>query len=390
MSTSHEADIVIFGAGIAGLWLHARLRAAGYNALLLEAYGVGGGQSIASQGIIHSGLKYAFAGKINKLAQSISAMPDRWRSCLTGAGELDLTAVRVSTQSQLLMIPSGFMGGLIKLVTQRALGGQVRDIPQNEWPADIVASGFKGQLIYMDEPVLDVPSLVRALAEPYKDSIRRIESWDDVAFDGHSVRIGKHSIHARHFIFTAARSNHMIASHLGHDEGLRTQARPLRMGMMRPAPFPLYAHLVGSSDKPVATITTHQDKDGHLVWYLGAQVAERPLHSDPQEVYSAAKEAFAKYMPGLDLSAMQWASLPIDRIEGQSDTEGWMPDTPVIHSYKNYHYCWPTKLTFAPLLGDKIMDMIAPPGGTQGTWDFLSPAPYSETVWDESDEWTTA
>ena len=94
----YKPDIVIFGSGIAGLWLFNHLKAAGYDALLLESEAIAGGQSIASQGIIHSGLKYAFAGKINKLAQSISAMPDLWRAALQGDGVVDLSAARLNAR----------------------------------------------------------------------------------------------------------------------------------------------------------------------------------------------------------------------------------------------------------------------------------------------------
>ena len=69
-----KPDIVIFGAGIAGLWTFHSLKKMGYDVLLLERESIGGGQTIASQGIIHSGLKFSLAGKVNKLAKSISAM----------------------------------------------------------------------------------------------------------------------------------------------------------------------------------------------------------------------------------------------------------------------------------------------------------------------------
>lgn len=388
MST-YKADIVIFGAGIAGLWLHALLKTRGYNSLLLETHCIGGVQTIGSQGILHSGLKYAFAGKVNKLAKSISAMPDRWRKCLSGDGELDLTAVQVQAETQQLMIPSGFMGGLIKLVTQKTLGGSVRAIPKEEWSDDVRKTGFKGQLIYMDEPVLNIPSLITALASPYRDSIKKI-NWNDISFDKNAVKIGDKTIHADHIIFTAAQSNHGIARQLGHDHGLKTQKRPLLMGMMRPAPFPLFAHLVGKSDKPVATITSHSDKNGDLVWYLGAQVAERPKEDNPDLVFNAAKAAFSKYLPKLDLGGVEWNTWGVDRIEGHSDTDGWMPDTPVVHSYENFHYCWPTKLTFAPLLSDAIFSKLDLDHGDNKSsdWSFLENAPIGEPVWDSSDDWT--
>ncbi len=378
-----QADIVIFGAGIAGLWAFYRLKRAGYNVLLLESVAIGGGQSIASQGIIHSGLKYAFAGKINKLAQSISAMPDLWRTALDGEGPVDLSAARVHAHSQHLLIPSGFMGGLVKLVTRRALGNNVHDIAKGDWPDEIKETGFKGSAIFMGEPVVDVPSVIRALAEPYRDCIRRIESADDpFGF------LKAHGIEPKQVIFTGAASNHVIAKTAGHDDGLATQVRPLLMGMMKGAPFPLYAHLVGASDKPVMSITTHKCADGALVWYLGGGVAERDKDSDPDDVYMAARQALAEYLPHVDLSGVRWASFPVDRIEGKSSVDGWMPDTPTIHSHGDVHYCWPTKLAFAPLLAERLMKQIGtPPSGTQTDWGFLPDVDYADTPWDTA-QWT--
>jgi len=126
----HKIDIVIIGAGIAGLWAFHRFKRMGYDVVLLESNAIGCGQTIASQGIIHSGLKYAFAGKINNLAQNISAMPDLWRAALRGEGDVDLSAASMSAESQYLMIPKGFMGELVKLVTKQALGNNVHEVPK--------------------------------------------------------------------------------------------------------------------------------------------------------------------------------------------------------------------------------------------------------------------
>ena len=43
-----KPDILIFGGGIAGLWLINRLNAAGYQCLLLETDTLGGDQTLAS------------------------------------------------------------------------------------------------------------------------------------------------------------------------------------------------------------------------------------------------------------------------------------------------------------------------------------------------------
>lgn len=367
----HNADIVIIGAGIAGLWAFNHLKSLGYDVLLLENNGVGGGQTLASQGIIHSGLKYAFAGKISSLAQSISAMPDLWRAALKGEGPVDLSAAKASAESQILLVPNGIMGGLVKL----ALG--VHEIPAKKWPDNIKASGFKGSAIYMDEPVLDVQSVVKALATA---PVRRIETGNPVQI------LADKRITYKKLIITAAASNHEIARALDHDTGLQTQKRPLLMGFLKPAPFPLYAHLVGASDKPVATITTHRRQDGELVWYLGGGVAERAKDDNPRNVVDAAKAAFQKYLPNVDFSKVEWATLPIDRVEGKSDKDGWMPDTPTIHSAGNVLYCWPTKLTFAPMLSKRIVEILGKegivPSGTQTDWSFLPEAPFAQAPWD--------
>lgn len=376
-------DIVIFGAGIAGLWAFNHFKSQGYDVLLLESESIGCGQTIAAQGIIHSGLKYAFAGKINKLAQSISAMPDLWRSALKGEGVVDLSAAKVNAHSQYLMIPGGLMAGLVKLVTKQALGNNVHEVKKEDWPEEIKASGFKGTVVFMDEPVLDVPSVLRALAEPHKSAIRKIDTPDDpFGF------LERHGIEPRHVVFTGAASNHEVASASGHDNGLSTQKRPLMQAIMKNAPYPLYAHLVGTSDKPVATITTHETTDGKLVWYLGGGVAERAKDANPQDAYDFAIKGFRKYLPNVDLSDVQWAALPIDRVEGKSETDGWMPDTPTIHSHGNVHYCWPTKLTFAPLLAERLQEKInSAPSKQESDWSFLPEVDYTQTPWDKA-KWT--
>ncbi len=364
-------DIAIFGAGIAGLWLLHTLKQRGYDVVLFERETIGCGQTIAAQGIIHSGLKFSLAGKVSTLAKSISAMPDRWREHL----HTDLKHTKISADSHQLLIPHGFFGGLTKLVAQKALGNNVHEIDQVDWEVSLKNSGFKGSLIYMDEPVLDVPSLIRSLADPYRDYIKRA---DETILN---------EISPKRTIFTSAAKNHAIAKQFAHDKGLETQKRPLLQAMMKKAPFPLYGHLVGKTDKPIASITTHKTTSEELVWYFGGGVAERSTDAPPEDLYKDILKALTKYLPNINISDAQWASLPINRIEGKSNTDGWMPDTPTIHRAGNTIYCWPTKLTFAPLLGDMILKEIDfEPSTTQTLLD-LPNAEYAQTPWDIA-KWT--
>ena len=382
-----KTDIVIFGAGIAGLWVFHRLRRMGYDVLLLEKEAIGCGQTIAAQGIIHSGLKFSLAGNVNALARKLSAMPAFWRTCLSGQGDIDFSAVRLNAPSQNLLIPPGFMGGLTALLAGKALGNAAQILSPEAWPEEIRQAGFKGSVIFMDEPVIDVPSLLRALAEPYKDNIRKITAEQaDAPFDF----LQTHGIAAKRIIFTGADSNEKIAKTRNHDRGLHTQKRPLVQGVIKNAPFPLYAHFVGKTDKPVASVTTHTMHDGTRIWYVGGGAAERAYDTDPAAIHSAVMKAFKTYLPNIDLSGNPWAVHRINRVEGKSDTQGWMPDTPTLHRADNVLYCWPTKLTFAPMLADMIIDDLQcaniTPSHEQSDFLCLPNANYAQTPWDKA-EW---
>lgn len=380
-----KTDIVIFGAGIAGLWLFHALKRQGYDVLLLDKGSIGGVQSVASQGIIHSGLKYCLAGKVNKLAQRISEMPQIWRDSLNGQGPVDLSAARVNAKSQNLLIPKGIMGDLVKLATKKSLGDSVHDIKRVDWPERIKSSGFSGSIIAMNELVLDIPSVVRALAEPYRNCIRKLpDEYADKPFQF----LAAHNIKTQRVIFTAAQSNLEIANANNHSDGLETQHRPLLQVMMKNAPFELYAHLVSKSDKPVATLTTHKTVDGALVWYMGGSVAEKPKDYPPENAIAEAKDALMKYMPDIDLSAAEWAVLPIDRVEGKSKTDNWLPDTPTIHKTKDALYAWPTKLTFAPMLANMVERILEDESivanSNPNNFDFLEGVIFTSAPWDSA------
>lgn len=382
-----KADIVIFGAGIAGCWLYNLFCKRGYNVLLLENDKIGGSQSVGSQGIVHSGLKFLFGGSTNELSESISIMPDRWKKALKGEDEVDISRAEVTCETQYLYIPKGFMGGFLSLLTKRTMIGNAKDLPQSDWPEPIKQSGFNGRVVYMDEPVLNVPSVMKALCEPYQDGVRHYNECEFIksaSGDIEKIIIDGHEVIVDQCIFTAASGNIEFAKRNGHDAGIETQHRPLLMGMMKNAPYPLFGHCVSASFRPAASITSHRADDGSWVWYMGAAVAEFTKEEDPNTVYDLARKAIHEYLPNVDLSEVEWSVYPVDRVESKTTT-GWIPDTPTIHSVGNAHYCWPTKLTFAPILGDLMGDKISgKPSQEKTDWDFLKKAEYKPAPWDDT------
>ena len=81
ISAQVDVDAVIVGGGIAGMWTLTRLRAEGYNAVLLESEAIGAGQTRYAQGIIHGGTKYALTGKLSASSEAVANMPAVWRAC---------------------------------------------------------------------------------------------------------------------------------------------------------------------------------------------------------------------------------------------------------------------------------------------------------------------
>jgi glycine/D-amino acid oxidase-like deaminating enzyme len=128
-------DIVIFGGGIAGLWLLNRLRQQGYDVILLESDALGGGQSLASQGIIHGGLKYALNGVLSPASSAIAQMPERWRSCLQGEGDVDLRGCKVLAPHYFMWSGGGYRSRLKSFLGSKALRGRIDALKPAQYPA---------------------------------------------------------------------------------------------------------------------------------------------------------------------------------------------------------------------------------------------------------------
>ena len=124
-----------------------------------------------------------------------------------------------------------------------------------------------------------------------------------------------------------------------------------------------------------------------LAGYFGGQVAERDKNENPDAVYDAMFEALKKYMPLTEINDADLAVLPIDRIEAKPGA-GIMPDAPVIYNKDDKIYAWPTKLTFAPMMADKIADELKTqdisPSHNHTDWSFLPEVSYAEPPWEKA------
>ena len=166
-----STDVLIVGAGVAGLWLNARLRSQGFSTIVVENATLGGGQSVKSQGIIHGGAKYALHGALTGASEAIADMPRRWREALAGTGELDLTGVRLLSQAHYLWSPGTLAGNLTSFFASKAVRGRVDQVKGEDLPLALQDRRFKGKVYRLAELVVDVPSLIERLAQLAGDGL---------------------------------------------------------------------------------------------------------------------------------------------------------------------------------------------------------------------------
>ena len=369
-----SVDVAIFGGGVAGLWLLAVLRHAGYRALLFESDRLGAGQTRYAQGIIHGGTKYALAGKLTASSEAIAAMPARWRACLAGEAWPDLSGVQVRAERQCLWSTRSLTSRLAGFFASRFMRSRTRTLDPDAYPAALRHADFRGQVYALDEPVIDTASLVARLAALSPgavcgyaaDSLR----FADATHFALRLRDGQaQAYRAQRVVFAAGAGNANLLARVGRSQPAM-QRRPLKMVVARGnLPGDLFAHCLGASVNPRLTITSHADEQGRVVWYLGGQLAEDGVARSDAEQIACARAELAAVLPWLSLDGVDWATLDIERAEPRQ-VGNRRPDDAYVAEADGIITVWPTKLALAPRAADQVMALLeaggVQPAGGQG------------------------
>ena len=389
-----EIDIAIIGGGIAGLWTLARLRQAGYQAILFEADQLGCVQSGASQGIIHGGTKYALTGKLTHSAQSIQAMPQRWKDCLNGQGEVDLRGAKKLSAHQYLWSNKSLASKITGFFASKVMTSRMQHLQEVDYVAPFNQDGFNGELYQLDEPVLDIQSVIDTIREQFSDFIFQgnvkvirevIVEKEPSAYRKEPSAHGKepsayrenpsalyknysyqiifadthNALIAGTLILTAGAGNESLLDSLNFEQP-KMQRRPLLMPMLKAKKSVLseiYAHCLGASALPKMTITAHHLSDDQMVWYLGGEIAEKGVGRTIEEQVKAAQKELQNLMPWMDFSSCQWSALAVDRAEPKMP-DGSRPIEPAVFRKHQVITAWPVKLAMAPIMVDKIIDEL--------------------------------
>ena len=351
-----EYDMIIFGGGIAGLWLGNTLKRAGYNVILIEKDKLGGGQTLASQGMIHGGQKYVLQGSVTAHAESLAKMPERWDSSFGGYGEIDLTAVNFLSETQVMWPAGSILSDVAVLGAAKLVNAETRKLKRDEFPEALkLKKKFKGPVYQLPEKVLEIRSLIQALAKNLKGRLLQGEVTELLP-DG-QVAVSGIVMRAQLIIFTAGTGNERALELLRIKEQ-HAQRRPLRQIMVRNLPYALYGHGIVGSPKPRVTVTSHpSDVPGEYIWYLGGAVAEAGAAMTDNEAIAFAQKELKDIFPDIAWAEKEWATWYGDRAEPYS-AKGDLPPGPLVHQRGKILMAWPAKLTFAPALSDRVFEWL--------------------------------
>ena len=383
-----STDVLIVGAGVAGLWLNARLHRQGFSTVLVESASLGGGQSMKSQGIIHGGAKYALHGALSGASEAIADMPRRWREALAGKGELDLSGVRVLSEAHYLWSPGTLAGNLTSFFASKAVRGRVDQVKGDELPEALRNPRFKGKVYRLAELVVDVPSLIARLAELAGDSLLAGQKIEPLHENGELIglRIDGRDIHAQRIVISAGGGTAELLQAFGVAQP-HMQRRPLHMVLVKgPTLKPLFAHCLGGGTKPRITVTTHPAADGQWVWYLGGDLAEADgVAREPAAQIATARKELEALLPWVDLSQARWATLRVDRAE-PAQSGMVRPDNAFLDIQQRLMVGWPTKLALAPDFADRILATLSRDGihpTPQPDLSGVPRPPLAIPVWDQ-------
>lgn len=363
-----QCDVIIIGGGVAGLWTLNRLCNAGYDAYLFDHGDLGSGQSVASQGMIHGGIKYALGGALTGSSEAIAAMPAVWKRCIAGDGDVDLRGVPVLAEAFYLWSSESLTSRLSSFFASKLSRGRVDKLSVEQRPPPFDHADFKGNVYQLVDLVLDTPGLLKKLRDNCVGRVFSID-WSNARWQQQGRRIDSLAINdeititPRQVVFSAGKGNAELLQSLGLSAPAM-QLRPLHQALVRhDYPHPLYAHCTGASASPRLTISSHRSGDGRWIWYLGGDLATAGVEQSADELIATAKTELAAVLPWVDFGRCEWTTLRVDRAE---------PKQPQLvkpeHAFAerapdcdNLLVGWPTKLTLAPNLADRLLDLLDPP-----------------------------
>jgi glycine/D-amino acid oxidase-like deaminating enzyme len=356
-----KTDICVIGGGVAGLWFANLAKAKGFDLLLLDTQALGSGQTIASQGMIHGGMKYTLTGALTGASEAIAEMPAYWRRCLCGEGDVSLRDTRILSDHFFLWSGETLSSKLTTFFASKLTKGRVTAVDPERRPAFLRHPDFTGSLYKLDDLVLDVPSLIANLAHNLEGRCFVISDYQlqKTTDDTYCLRANSLEIHAQQFVLCGGEGNQDLLNQLGFAKP-EQQLRPLQQVMIKHHyPYDFFGHCVGMDTTPRLTISSHHLPNGEGILYLGGKLAEKGAGLSAEDLIELAKSELTELIPWMNLEKASWATFNINRAEPKQPGLA-RPDNAFAESLPktNIAIAWPTKLTLAPNMANQLLSLL--------------------------------
>ncbi len=365
-------DVLIVGAGSAGLFLLGALVRKGISALLLESKALGFGQTTSSQGILHAGVKYSLGGLAGDDATEAAAAAALWSKMLSGEGT-DLREVCTMADHCYLWRTAGIAGAAGMLGAKVALRTRPEPVSLAARPAWL--KHVAGEVLTLAESVIDPRSLLHVLAQRHVGRIALGEVRSVTQRDGlQRIEIaGAHpvTIHARQLILTAGAGNQALSQLAG--SACEMQRRPLRQAMIRGPLEMAFGHCIDGA-KTRITMTSDRMPSGDVVWHIGGQVAEDGPSMSPEKFQAHVIAELRSVLPKVNLERCSFASYAVDRAEPRT-VDGRRPPRAFSHTSGGVTTVWPVKLVLSPVIAAEIAASIAANEDPAVRWPREMPLP---------------
>jgi glycerol-3-phosphate dehydrogenase len=388
-----ECDVVVIGGGVAALWSANALRADGRSVVVLSNSPIGEGQSLAAQGVIHGGLKYAVAGKLTDSSEALADMPARWLAAMKGEGQIDLRGAALLSDHQVMWSLPNVVSQVFGFFGSKAVRGRSAAIPREQYPEAFDSAEYRGRLFRIEEPVVDPVSTMEALFRGVEETTHQVD-WGRTAHlvsgaDGvEAIRLTppdgpEATLRASRYVFAAGAGNRDLLTAIGRERPAM-QLRPLHQLVIRKPDLPdFFSVCVGSGPKPPLVSTTHTDSEGRRLWYIGGDIAEKAgVERDEAAQIEEGKRQFARWMPWIDLAGAEWFTTRSTRAEPHTGS-GDRPPGAFCRIDGNVLVTWPTKLALAPDLADQVI-ALCPGASSPGPTPLLPlpRPPLGKAPWD--------
>ena len=362
-----NTDVVIVGAGIAGLWLTNVLKNNGLNCILLETDAIGANQTINSQGMLHSGVKYALQGNMTYDMQAISDSQALllWQQALMGQGSITLTENCKLIDHQYLWSNSKVSSKIANFFVSNLLKSKVEKLTTNHYPLPFNIKQFTGSIYKLHETVLNLPTVLQELFVPIAKNCLKINNINlelapDNSINKFFIDVNGEQIllSAKRYIFTAGEGIKKFSDMFKN--GPKMQVRPLHMVAVKSKLLPiLFGHNIALQTVPTITISSHRTIDNKVIWYCGGQIAEDGINKTNLEQLVAFKKVLNFVFPWVEFnnSEYSWGSFYINRAESLQP-DGKKPKTATWFELNNAIFAWPTKLVLAPMMANDILGYL--------------------------------